>query len=149
VRRFLDKKRTVALWDLRWREKCAAQGALLANVRNIGYATGSMDAAPLLQRIAATLRDCKLEAVLIGNAAAALHGAPVTTLDFDFLFRATPANIHKRKGNQTRSRRAELAAVKRESEAGLREQIRSLLRKPMAERTHFLRKRLPGGGSTL
>jgi hypothetical protein len=117
VRRFLDKKRTVALWDLRWREKCAAQGAFLANVRNIGYATGSMDAAPLTGH--AMWRCCRS------------WGPPV------------------RKGNQTRSRRTELAAVKKESEAGLREQIRCLLRKPMAERTHFLRKRLPGGGSTL
>lgn len=38
-----------------------------------------------------------LEAVLIGNAAAALQGAPVTTVDFDFLFRKTPANIRKLK----------------------------------------------------
>jgi hypothetical protein len=35
--------------------------------------------------------------VLIGNAAAAIHGAPVTTLDFDFLFRATPTNLRKLK----------------------------------------------------
>jgi predicted nucleotidyltransferase len=56
-----------------------------------------MNAAPLLRRIAATLADCRLEAVLIGNAAAALHGAPVTTLDFDFLFRTSPANIRKLK----------------------------------------------------
>jgi hypothetical protein len=27
--------------------------------------------------------------------------------------------------------------------------IRALLRKPMAERTHFLRRRLPNGGSCL
>jgi len=39
----------------------------------------------------------KLEAILIGNAAAALQGAPVTTLDFDFLFRATPTNLAKLK----------------------------------------------------
>ena len=34
---------------------------------------------------------------MIGNAAAALHGAPVTTLDVDFMFRKTPANIRKLK----------------------------------------------------
>jgi len=56
-----------------------------------------MDAAPLLRRIAAALGECHLEAILIGNAAAALQGAPVTTLDFDFLFRATPGNVRKLK----------------------------------------------------
>jgi hypothetical protein len=35
--------------------------------------------------------------VLIGNAAAALQGAPVTTGDFDFLFRKTPRNVAKLK----------------------------------------------------
>lgn len=39
----------------------------------------------------------KLEAVLIGNAAAALQGAPVTTVDFDFLFQKTPRNLGKLK----------------------------------------------------
>jgi hypothetical protein len=52
-----------------------------------------MDATPLLVRVLTALRDRTLEAVLIGNAAAALHGAPVTTLDFDFLFRDTPVNL--------------------------------------------------------
>jgi hypothetical protein len=56
-----------------------------------------MDASPLLVRVLAALRDRKLEAVLIGNAAAALHGAPVTTLDFDFLFRETTTNLAKLK----------------------------------------------------
>jgi hypothetical protein len=35
--------------------------------------------------------------VLIGNAAAALQGAPVTTVDFDFMFQKTPANLRKLK----------------------------------------------------
>ena len=39
----------------------------------------------------------KLEVGLIGNAAAAILGAPVTTLDFDFMFRDTPANLRKLK----------------------------------------------------
>lgn len=34
---------------------------------------------------------------MIGNAAAALQGAPVTTVDIDFLFRKTPANLRKLK----------------------------------------------------
>ena len=36
------------------------------------------------------LEKAGLEAVLIGNAGAALQGAPVTTVDFDFFFRRTP-----------------------------------------------------------
>jgi len=56
-----------------------------------------MDAAPLLFQIAALLDRHALEAVLIGNAAAALQGAPVTTIDIDFLFRKTPANLKKLK----------------------------------------------------
>ena len=56
-----------------------------------------MDAAPLLARIATLLDRHGLEAVLIGNAAAALQGAPVTTVDLDFLFRKTPANLKKLK----------------------------------------------------
>ena len=34
---------------------------------------------------------------MLGNAAAALQGAPVTTLDFDFFYRRTPANLKKLK----------------------------------------------------
>src|SRR5947208_3623727 len=56
-----------------------------------------MDAAPLLTRVVAALADARLEAILIGNAAAAIHGAPVTTLDFDFLFRPTSLNLAKLK----------------------------------------------------
>lgn len=57
----------------------------------------SLDATPLLRRIAHALKRSRLEAIMVGNAAAALHGAPVTTLDFDFVFRPTPANIAKLK----------------------------------------------------
>ena len=39
-----------------------------------------MDAAPLLAEFARHMREARLEAVLIGNAAAALQGAPVTTV---------------------------------------------------------------------
>jgi len=56
-----------------------------------------MDATPLLARLMLALHAAHLEVVLIGNAAAALHGAPVTTLDFDFMFRATPTNLRKLK----------------------------------------------------
>ena len=56
-----------------------------------------MDAAPLLIQIANLLRRHNLDAILIGNAAAALQGAPVTTVDIDFLFRKTPAGLKKLK----------------------------------------------------
>jgi predicted nucleotidyltransferase len=56
-----------------------------------------MDAAPLLAEVGRRLNEVRLEAILIGNAAAALRGAPVTTVDFDFLFRRTPRNIAKLK----------------------------------------------------
>ena len=54
-----------------------------------------MNAEPLLRRVAALLATHRLDAVLIGNAAAALQGAPVTTVDLDFMFRKTPANLRK------------------------------------------------------
>jgi predicted nucleotidyltransferase len=56
-----------------------------------------MDAQPELALVAQALNAEKLEAVLIGNMAAALHGAPVTTIDVDFLFRRTRANLNKLK----------------------------------------------------
>lgn len=56
-----------------------------------------MDSGPLLRNVLVGLAAAKLEAVLIGNAAAAIHGAPVTTLDFDFMFRAVPVNLAKLK----------------------------------------------------
>jgi hypothetical protein len=65
-----------------------------------------MDAAPLLGEVGRGLQDVGLEAVLIGNAAAALQGAPVTTVDFDFLFRKTPRNLRKLKAQAARLRAA-------------------------------------------
>ena len=65
-----------------------------------------MDASPTLARVARLLEKHGLETVLIGNAAAALQGAPVTTVDLDFLFRKTPANLKKLKALA-----AELGAV--------------------------------------
>jgi|HubBroStandDraft_5_1064220.scaffolds.fasta_scaffold235345_2 predicted nucleotidyltransferase len=54
-----------------------------------------MTAEPFMGIILDAFRLHQLEAVLIGNAAAALQGAPVTTDDFDFFFRDTPANVRK------------------------------------------------------
>ena len=56
-----------------------------------------MDAQPELALLARVLNEHRLEAVLIGNMAAALHGAPVTTVDVDFFFRKTPGNLKKLK----------------------------------------------------
>jgi predicted nucleotidyltransferase len=54
-----------------------------------------MDASPILARIARLLEEHGLEAIVVGNAAAALQGAPVTTVDIDFFYRRTPANLRK------------------------------------------------------
>ncbi len=56
-----------------------------------------MNAEPLLKLVARLLAKHRLEAVLIGNAAAALQGSPVTTLDLDFMFRKTRPNLGKLK----------------------------------------------------
>jgi hypothetical protein len=56
-----------------------------------------MNAGPLLNRVAKVFAEHRLGAVMVGNAAAALHGAPVTTLDIDFMFRKTPVNLKKLK----------------------------------------------------
>jgi hypothetical protein len=56
-----------------------------------------VDATLFLVEIGRQLQAFHLDAVLIGNAAAALQGAPVTTVDFDFLFRKTPRNMQKMK----------------------------------------------------
>ena len=50
-----------------------------------------MLAEPWLSITARALAKHRLDAVLVGNAAAALQGSPVTTVDFDFMFRKTPA----------------------------------------------------------
>jgi hypothetical protein len=55
-----------------------------------------MDAQPELALLASALNEHGLEAILIGNMAAALHGAPVSTIDIDF-FRKTPRNMQKLK----------------------------------------------------
>lgn len=56
-----------------------------------------MDSRPVLESLTRVLYEVGLEAILIGNAAAALQAAPVTTIDFDFLFRKTPRNMQKLK----------------------------------------------------
>jgi predicted nucleotidyltransferase len=56
-----------------------------------------MDATDIIVRVARAIERQGLETVLIGNAAAAMQGAPVTTLDIDFLYRRTPANVKKLK----------------------------------------------------
>jgi hypothetical protein len=47
------------------------------------------------------------------------------------------------------TRRKTLDELERESELILRDRIKRLLALPMHKRTHFLRKRLPHGGSVL
>jgi len=69
----------------------------LALVRPLLVSSHEMDAAPLLKKIASAMAECGLEAVLIGNAAAALQGAAVTTLDFDFMFRVSASSVRKLK----------------------------------------------------
>lgn len=54
-----------------------------------------MDAKPYLEIVAAGFHRRHLEAIMIGNAAAAINGAPVTTLDIDFVVEKTPENYRK------------------------------------------------------
>ncbi len=49
----------------------------------------------LLAHVVGSADRAGLEVILIGNAAAVLHGAPVTTQDLDFFFRETPRNLQK------------------------------------------------------
>jgi hypothetical protein len=48
-----------------------------------------------------------------------------------------------------KDRKKQLKNLRKESNRNLIEQIRRQLALPMNRRTHFLRKRLPGGGSCL
>ncbi|MGD8520870.1 MAG: hypothetical protein PVF56_06960 [Desulfobacterales bacterium] len=48
-----------------------------------------------------------------------------------------------------KDRKKQLKDLRKESNRHLTEQIRRQLALPMNRRTHFLRKRLPGGGSCL
>ena len=50
---------------------------------------------------------------------------------------------------KTKHRTARLRALRKENHRAVRDQIRRLLALPMNKRTHFLRMRLPFGGSTL
>jgi hypothetical protein len=54
-----------------------------------------VNAEPLLNKIAEVFSKHNFEAIMIGNSAAALLGAPVTTLDIDFMFRETEQNKKK------------------------------------------------------
>lgn len=54
-----------------------------------------MNAEPLLVLVTRLLVRHRLDAVLIGNAAAAIQGSPGTTMDLDFMFRKTSTNLAK------------------------------------------------------
>ena len=56
-----------------------------------------MDAQPELSLVAKAMNRHGLEGLLIGNMGAALHGAPVSTIDIDFFFRKTPRNMQRLK----------------------------------------------------
>ena len=56
-----------------------------------------MNAKPYLEIIAAAFHHQRLDAVMIGNAAAAINGAPVTTLNIDFLVAALADIIRSKK----------------------------------------------------
>jgi hypothetical protein len=56
-----------------------------------------MTAEPILTLVTRLMARHRLEGVLIGNAAAALQGSPVTTIDLDFMFRKTARNLAKLK----------------------------------------------------
>lgn len=49
----------------------------------------------ILTKIIKELKEVRLEVILVGNAACALQGVPVMTLDIDFFTRDTPLNREK------------------------------------------------------
>ena len=51
-----------------------------------------MNTESIIIQISNSLKEAKIEAVLIGNAVAALQGVPVTIMDFDFLVRMPDVN---------------------------------------------------------
>jgi predicted nucleotidyltransferase len=92
----LEFASALAHW-VRMKELNEAQASLVENAFIDDKRSKMMNASPLLAKIARALRTARLEVVMVGNAAAALHGAPVTTLDIDFMFRKTPTNMRKLK----------------------------------------------------
>ena len=54
-----------------------------------------MNAEPFIEKVVAAMKEARLEGILIGNAAAAIQGAPVTTDDFDFFIRDKPPWMDK------------------------------------------------------
>ena len=90
-----------------------------------------MDARPLLETLARALGEARQEAILIGNAAAALQGAPVTTIDFDFYFRKTPRNLEKLK-LLTKNLGAMLSAIVKSKRAAGRPRDHAVLDIPEA-----------------
>ncbi len=54
-----------------------------------------MDARNLLSEIGEAFARARLKAVMIGNAAAAIQGAPVTTMDIDFCIREDDKTVSK------------------------------------------------------
>lgn len=55
----------------------------------------SLWAGSILEKLAQALKASKLEAIVIGNSAAAMRGVPVTTQDIDLFVRETPLNEEK------------------------------------------------------
>jgi len=54
---------------------------------------GSADVGELLRRLA----DAGVEFIVVGGAAAVLHGAPITTEDLDIVHRRSPENVSRLK----------------------------------------------------